>query len=225
VRVKGWVLDVHIIGDRVTVTVDGEVLESKIGEPIEVVRDERRTVRRACPRVRRSARLVALVAGLVACNSAADDETIALRMTPGRRPRRMRSTAPIVREFERRHPGVTRRQRSVTNQAEYREKIITSIASARRPTSSFLDLGDTPSFVDAGVVLEPRALRQARGPRSRGLLSVGVGDVLALGGGICLSQRLLADGVLLQPRAVRPGGIPYPKDGWTRDEFLDAARG
>jgi hypothetical protein len=36
IRVRGKILDVTILGERVIVTADGQVQESRIGEPIEV---------------------------------------------------------------------------------------------------------------------------------------------------------------------------------------------
>ena len=176
----------------------------------------------------RAASLVALLAGLVAgplagCRGDGDD-AITLRMTSWQTPEENAIDAEIVREFERRHPGVRVINDPVTNQAEYREKVITSIAAGAPPDVFLLDLGDVPSFVEANVVLDlaPFAGR--------------VGLDLAEFYPSVLAGFARERAVYAFPKGFSPmvyyynrdlfdrAKEPYPRDGWTRAEFVRAAR-
>src|SRR5687768_14368424 len=83
-----------------------------------------------------------------------DDGVVTLRMTSWQTPEENAIEAPLVREFERRHPGVRVVNDPITNQAEYREKVITSIVSGAPPDVFLLDGIDVPAFVGAKVLLD-----------------------------------------------------------------------
>jgi multiple sugar transport system substrate-binding protein len=166
---------------------------------------------------------VALGVALAGCSPAADD-AITLRMTSWQTPEENAIDAPIIREFERRHPGVHVVNDPVTNQAEYREKIITSIAASAPPDVFLLDLGDVPSFVDAGVVLDLAPFAKRVGLELADFYP-SVLEMFSRQGAVYAFPKGFSPMVYYYNRTLFDRAkIPYPKDGWTRDEFIAAAQ-
>ena len=173
-----------------------------------------------------SARTVTLllVALLAAACRGSGDETIVLRMTSWQSPQENALDLPAIRAFERTHPGVRVVNEPVSNQAEYREKVITAIASGSPPDVLLLDGIDVPSFALAGVLLDlaPFAGR--------------VGIPLSTFYPTVLAMFSRGDAVLAFPKGFSPmvyfynralfdaARLPYPVDGWTFDEFLRTAQ-
>jgi multiple sugar transport system substrate-binding protein len=166
--------------------------------------------------------LLAALMALAACRRG--DNAVVLRMTSWQSPEENAIDAPSIREFERRHPGVHVVNDPVSNQAEYREKVITSIASNAAPDVFLLDGIDVPAFLDAGVVLDISRFA----PR--------VGARLADYYPAVLAMFARDDHVYAFPKGFSPivyyynrdlfdrAHIPYPQDGWTRDDFVRVAR-
>ena len=152
------------------------------------------------------------------------EDEIVLRMTSWQSPQENVLDLPAVQAFEREHPGVRVVNEPVSNQAEYREKVITAIASGSPPDVLLLDGIDVPSFAQAGVLLDlaPFAARAGLA------LDAFFPSVLAM-----FSR---GDSVLAFPKGFSPvvyyynrrlfdaAGLAYPRDGWTFDEFLRTAR-
>ncbi|MEO6443942.1 MAG: sugar ABC transporter substrate-binding protein [Gemmatimonadaceae bacterium] len=177
--------------------------------------------------LRRGARRVVLTASLtvfgIGCGGTGDDG-IVLRMTSWQSPQENVLDLPVVREFERAHPGVRVVNEPVSNQAEYREKVITAIASGAPPNVLLLDGIDVPAFAQAGVLLDLAPFA----PR--------VGLSLDAFYPTVLSMFSRGDVVLAFPKGFSPmvyfynrtlfdeARLPYPTDGWTFDDFLRTAR-
>lgn len=162
------------------------------------------------------------LASAAACGP--DEGVTILRMTSWQTQAENALDLPAVRAFEEAHPGVTVVNDPVTNQAEYREKVITSIASGAPPDVFLLDNIDVPSFVEAGVMLDLRPFAPRVGidlasfyPEVLGIFSRD-SQVFAFPKGfspvVYYYNRALFDAA----------GIAYPRDGWTWDEFLRTAK-
>ena len=157
-----------------------------------------------------------------ACRNAAP--VVTLHLTSWQSPEENALDLPAIRAFERDHPGVRVVNDPVTNQAEYREKVITSVASGAPPDVFLLDGIDVPSFVDAGVPLDLRPFA----PRVGIELDAFYPSILAM---FARDRRVYGF-----PKGFSPmvyyynrqlfdrAGIPYPRDGWTRADFLRTAR-
>jgi multiple sugar transport system substrate-binding protein len=138
-------------------------------------------------------------------------------------PEENRLDLPSVRAFEASHPGVRVVNEPVGNQAEYREKVITSIASGSPPDVFLLDGIDVPAFVRGKVLLD----------LSRFAPRVGL-DLQAYYPNV-LAMFSRGDTVYAFPKGFSPlvyfynkglfdaAGIPYPRDGWTQEDFLAVA--
>ena len=165
----------------------------------------------------------AVLLTLVACGSG-EGNSVVLRMTSWQTPQEHVLDQPTIDAFEKSHPGVRVVNELVSNQAEYREKVITAIASGSPPDVLLLDGIDVPSFAQAGVLLDlaPFAAR----------VGITMSDFFPN----VLAMFARGDTVLAFPKGFSPvvyyynrklfdaAGLPYPRDGWTFDDFLVTAR-
>ena len=180
--------------------------------------------------MRRGAALAAAAAIAAAGTAAtaacarADEEVVTLRITSWQSPEENAIDAESWREFERRHPGVRVVNDPVSNQAEYRERVITSVAAGTPPDVFLLDGIDMRAFVDAGVLLDlaPFARR----------VGLDLDDFYPS----VLAHFSRGERVYALPKGFTPmvyyynralfdrAGLPYPRNGWTTDEFIRAAK-
>lgn len=131
----------------------------------------------------------------------------------------------VLDRFTAVHPGVVVNQQSAgTGQAEYRERILTSIAAGVPPDAFLLDNIDVPAFTASGTVLDLSPYLPRLG------VDVTRYDSTVLG----IFRR--GDAVYALPKGYTPmvvvynkdlfdrAGLPYPAADWTWDDFLRAAK-
>lgn len=182
--------------------------------------------RGAARRLRLAARAgVTLVAvAIVAACGGGGGDAIVLRMTSWQSPQENVLDLPAVRAFERVHPGVRIVNEPVSNQAEYREKVITAIASGSPPDVLLLDGIDVPSFAQAGVLLD-LAPFATRAGLALDQFFPNVLSMFSRGDSVLAFPKGFSPVVYYYNRAIfDAAGIPYPQDGWTFDDFLRTAR-
>jgi multiple sugar transport system substrate-binding protein len=131
----------------------------------------------------------------------------------------------VLAGFTRAHAGITVQQQSAgTGQAEYRERILTSIVAGHPPDVFLLDNIDVPAFTERRVLLDlaPYLPRLGLDPSRYDSTVLGIfrrgTAVYALPKGY--TPMVLVYNKDLFDRA----GIPYPPDDWTWDDFLRTAR-
>jgi multiple sugar transport system substrate-binding protein len=164
---------------------------------------------------------LALVA-LAACGG--DDATTVLRMTSWQTPAENALDLPAIRAFEAAHPGVRVENEPVSNQAEYREKVITSIVSGAPPDVFLMDNIDVPAFVQAQVVLDLRPFATRVG-MDLGAFYPNVLGIFSRDGGVFAFPKGFSPLVYYYNRALfDAAGVPYPADGWTWEEFVATAK-
>ncbi|MGQ0649547.1 MAG: ABC transporter substrate-binding protein [Gemmatimonadaceae bacterium] len=159
---------------------------------------------------------------LAACGGG--EATIVLRMTSWQSPAESALDLPAIRAFEVAHPNVRVENELVSNQAEYREKVITSIVSGSPPDVFLMDNIDVPAFVDAHVVLDLRPFASR--------VELDLADFYPNVLGIFSRD----DRVYAFPKGFSPlvyyynralfdaAGLAYPADHWTWDEFVVTAK-
>ena len=156
------------------------------------------------------------------CRGGGDD--IVLRMTSWQSPQENVLDRPAIQAFERAHPGVRVVNEPVSNQAEYREKVITAIASGSPPDVLLLDGIDVPSFADAGVLLDLTPFA-ARAGLALEKFFPNVLAMFARGDTVLAFPKGFSPVVYYYNRALfDAAGLPYPTDGWTFDDFLRTAK-
>lgn len=173
----------------------------------------------------RWARLVApaLALSLLACGGGTGD-AIVLRMTSWQSPPENVLDRPAVEAFERAHPGVRVVNEPVSNQAEYREKVITAIASGSPPDVLLLDGIDVPAFAQAGVLFDLAPFASRVGIDLAGFYP-NVLSMFARGDSVLAFPKGFSPVVYYYNRALFDAAkVAYPQDGWSFDDFLRTAR-
>lgn len=131
----------------------------------------------------------------------------------------------VLAPFEKAHPGIVVQQQSAgTGQAEYRERILTSIVAGTPPDVFLLDNIDVPAFTSRGVTLDLSPYLRRLG------VDLARYDSTVMG----IFRR--GDEVYALPKGYTPmvmvynkdlfdrAGVPYPTDAWTWDDFLRSAK-
>jgi multiple sugar transport system substrate-binding protein len=129
-----------------------------------------------------------------------------------------------VHGFEDGRPGVRVSLAAASNQSEYRDQILTSIAAATPPDVFLLDNIDLPAFVRSGVLLDlaPYAARVGLPPER---FSPAVLDIFRRDGALWALPKGYTPMVIAYNKDMFDrAGLPYPRDDWTWEEFRATAR-
>ncbi|MBC7897913.1 MAG: extracellular solute-binding protein, partial [Cytophagaceae bacterium] len=163
-----------------------------------------------------------LLAGVVACGG--DAPVIVLRMTSWQTPAENALDLPAIRAFEAAHPNVRVENEPVSNQAEYREKVITSIVSNAPPDVFLMDNIDVPAFAEAQVVLDLKPFASRVGLDLASFYP-NVLDIFTRDGRVQAFPKGFSPLVYYYNRALFDAqGLSYPQDGWTWGEFVATAK-
>lgn len=170
-------------------------------------------------------RRLAAVALVAACGGATDGDRTVLELANWADYREADLENRVLRSFERAHPGVTVQQQSAgTGQAEYRERILTSMVAGRPPDVFLLDNIDVPAFADRGVVLDlaPYLARLQIDPAR---YDSTVLDIFRRGPALYALPKGYTPMVIVYNKDLFDrAGVPYPRDDWTWDDFLIVAK-
>ena len=171
----------------------------------------------------RAAGVVAMLCAALACR-AGDPRTV-LELANWAEYREADLETRVLAPFERDHPGITVQQQSAgTGQAEYRERILTSMLAGTPPDVFLLDNIDVPAFTSRGVTLDLSPYLQRLG------VDLSRYDSTVLG----IFRR--GDAIYALPKGYSPmvmvynkdlfdrAGLPYPTDDWTWDDFVRIAK-
>lgn len=158
---------------------------------------------------------------LAACGT---DEAVTLRITSWQSPEENAIDAVEFRSFEAAHPGVRIVNDPVSNSAEYREKVLTSIGAGSPPDVFLLDGIDVAAFAARDVVLDLQPFAERVGVQL-GLFFPQVVEPFRVGGKLLAFPKGFSPMVYYYNRALfADAGLAPPKNGWTQDEFLAAVR-
>lgn len=169
----------------------------------------------------RLGRLGVLASVVFAC---ASDSTTRLQVINWAAWDEQRLEQAYVHRFAEGRPGVSVSVSAASNQAEYRDQILTSIAAGTPPDVFLLDNIDLPAFVRSGVLLDvaPYAGRVGLAPER---FAPPVLDIFRTAGGLWAFPKGYTPMVLAYNKDMFDrAGLPYPRDGWTWSEFLATAR-
>ncbi len=179
---------------------------------------------RDCSSVR-AARAVRVVASAalfaMACHT---DEAVTLRITSWQSPEENAIDAVEFHSFEAAHPGVRIVNDPVSNSAEYREKVLTSIGAGTPPDVFLLDGIDVAAFAKRDVVLDLQPFAERVGVLT-GLFFPQVLEPFRVNGKLVAFPKGFSPMVYYYNRELfARAGIAPPKNGWTQEEFLAAVR-
>lgn len=165
--------------------------------------------------------VVAWALVLAACGA---DEAVTLRITSWQSPEENAIDAVEFRSFEAAHPGVRIVNDAVSNSAEYREKVLTSVGAGSPPDVFLLDGIDVAAFAARDVVLDLHPFAERVGVQL-GLFFPQVVEPFRVGGKLLAFPKGFSPMVYYYNRALfADAGLAPPRNGWTQDEFLAAAR-
>ncbi len=173
---------------------------------------------------------LAALCGLVSgCGDEPADGEIILRVANWGGPAIDRNFLELEREiregFERQHPGVRVRVEQIPGHGQYAPKLIMMHVAGSAPDVVHLDASSAAIFVDNGVLLDLMPLADADPSFSLDLYFDEVVATMRRGERVYGIPLDFTPMVMYYNRTLfDAAGVPYPRDGWTWDEFLDAAR-
>jgi multiple sugar transport system substrate-binding protein len=173
--------------------------------------------------VTRAAGVVAMLCAALACR-AGDPRTV-LELANWAEYREADLETRVLAPFERDHPGITVQQQSAgTGQAEYRERILTSMLAGTPPDVFLLDNIDVPAFTSRGVTLDLSPYLQRLGVDLSRYDSTVLG-IFRRGGAIYALPKGYSPMVMVYNKDLFDrAGLPYPTDDWTWDDFVRIAK-
>lgn len=167
---------------------------------------------------------LALLAGLAGCSRDAGTGGVSLGVASWADAMEQAVDRRTFDRFTERHPGIEVRQEAVPNQAEYRERLLTSIAAGTPPDVLLLDNIDVPAFASRDLLVDLAPLARRAGidtaafdPRVRAIFTVD-GQLVAFPKGYTPMV------VVYNKRLFDAAHLPYPTADWTWDDFLRDAR-
>ncbi len=131
----------------------------------------------------------------------------------------------VLAPYEQAHPGLRVVQQSAaTSPARYRERLLSSLAAGAPPDVFLLANVDVPLFTDHGAVLD-LALYLSRLGLDLRRYDQSVLNTFTRGGAVyALPQGYTPIVVAYNKDLFDRGGVPYPNDDWTWDDFKRIAK-
>jgi multiple sugar transport system substrate-binding protein len=167
-------------------------------------------------------RWVVPLALMAACSS--DSSRVTLKVASWAEPIEMSIEQQYVSRFSERRPEVTVSLEAVTNQAEYRDRILTSIAAGAPPDVFLLDNIDIPAFAARDVLLDLSPYLRKIGLDTADF-DRRVREIFTLDGKLlALPKGFTPMVVVYNRRLFREAGVAEPRADWTWDDFTRAAR-
>jgi len=170
----------------------------------------------------RRAAVVMLVSAL-ACHG--DGDRTVLELANWAEYREADLETQVLAPFEHAHPGIVVQQQSAgTGQAEYRERILTSIVAGTPPDVFLLDNIDVPAFTSRGVTIDLSPYLRRLGVDLTRYDSMVVG-IFRRGEAVYALPKGYTPMVMVYNKDLFDrAGMPYPSDDWTWDDFLRVAK-
>jgi multiple sugar transport system substrate-binding protein len=131
----------------------------------------------------------------------------------------------VLDRFSDGHPGIRIRQQSAgTGQAEYRERILTSMVAGAPPDVFLLDNIDVPAFTERGVVLDLAPYLPRLGVDLTRYDSTVLGIFRRGNAVYALPKGYTPMVVVYNKDLFDRAGLSYPTDDWTWDDFTRVAK-
>lgn len=182
----------------------------------------------ACARLLSFAAL-ALWLAAAGCGPAGGDGGTVLRSAnwsgPGNDPAFLSLERALIAEFERAHPGVRVQVEQIPGPGLYEAKLLLMMLSGQSPDVLQLDASSAAAFVDNGLLLELSPFIAADPEFRADDYFENVLQIARRGEKIyAVPLDFTPMVVFYNRRLFEAAGVPFPRDGWTWDEFLAAAR-
>lgn len=107
---------------------------------------------------------------------------------------------------------------------EYYTKVLTMVAGGTPPDVAMLGMDKLGTWVPRGALQELTPLIEEAG-FDLDIFFPALKDAITFNGGIYAMPRDATTGVVAYNKALfDEAGVPYPQEGWTKDDFLEAAK-
>lgn len=156
------------------------------------------------------------------------DGRIVLRVAnwggPGADPTFMKIDRDVREAFERRH-GVRVQVEGIPGRGQYVPKLLMTYVAGNPPDVMTLDASSAAVFIDNGLLADLTPLIAKDPAFDLGAYFPNVVDVARRGDRLfAIPGDFTPMVIIYNKRLFDQAGVPYPRPGWTREEFLEAAR-
>lgn len=143
---------------------------------------------------------------------------------PGVDPAFMKIDRDVREDFERRH-GVRVQVEGIPGRGQYVPKLLMTYVAGNPPDVMTLDASSAAVFIDNGLLADLTPLIAKDPTFDLGAYFPNVVDVARRGDRVfAIPGDFTPMVILYNKRLFDQAGVPYPRPGWTREEFLKAAR-
>ncbi len=165
----------------------------------------------------------------IRCGEDASDTRTVLRVSDWGSPAVESVFMTVERElkqgFEKLHPGVRVRKEQIPGPGQYAPKLCLMHVAGCAPDVMHLDVSSAAVFIDNGVLLDLAPLMAKDPTFDRSLYFENVLNMTRRGDAIYSIPLDFTPMMIFYNRAMFDrAGLPYPRDGWTWDEFLAACK-
>lgn len=131
----------------------------------------------------------------------------------------------LYAEFEAENPGIEIQVEGIPGSQEYVSKILLSHVARSAPDVITLDASSSAAFIENGVLLDLSQFVDRDGEFNLSDFYPNVVDIARRGSKLYAIPGDFTPMVVYYNKALfDEAGVPYPKPGWTRNDFLQTAR-
>lgn len=131
----------------------------------------------------------------------------------------------LYAEFESQNPGIKVQVEGIPGSQEYVSKVLLSHVARSAPDVITLDASSSAVFIENGVLLDLTPFVAADSEFDLNAFFPNVVDIARRGPKLFAIPGDFTPMVVYYNKAIfDKAGVPYPKSGWTRQEFLETAR-
>jgi multiple sugar transport system substrate-binding protein len=137
----------------------------------------------------------------------------------------MRTERGILDEFHRKHPGIRVRAENIPGPGQYVPKLLMTYVAGNPPDLMTLDASSAAVFIDNGLLEDLTGLIEADREFKLSDYFPNVVDIARRGKKLyAIPGDFTPMVVIYNKRLFDEAHVPYPREGWTRREFLAAAK-
>lgn len=131
----------------------------------------------------------------------------------------------LEREFEAAHPGIDMRIEPIPGVGQYAPKLLLAHAARAMPDAGYLDASSGAAFMDNGVAADLTPFIESDATFDLDDYFPAVVAAFRRGGKqLAIPQDFTPMVLFYNKRLFDAAGVPYPRDGWTWNEFFETSR-
>lgn len=137
----------------------------------------------------------------------------------------MRLERELWGEFERRHPGCKLQIEQIPGEGQYRPKLIMQHVAGVAPDVATIDMSSGADFMNNGLLMDLRPFIEKDPEFRKGDFFDHLWSIASRDGHIYAVPLDFTPMVMIYNKKLfDAAGVPYPREGWSWDEFRDTCR-